>query len=199
MEGVRAWTRTKYSENQRNRKREEPRSEDREIYRGWEKGAEKRGKMGRRRTLINGFGANWATRRVSVKNARLPNEHDGNSNCRSVIHRLCAIVLVTNNPRFEYSRENHCIISYTRFVLRLSPPPFFFCFSVSLVFSSVPIFPCSCWFLPHFFGFPACTKCDARWLTANATGKKGLVWCRVNDVIAVESNFASANKKKKRD
>lgn len=81
--------------------------------------------MGRRRTLINGFGANWATGRVSVKNARLPSEHDGNSNCRSVVHRLCAIVLVANNPRFEYSRENHCIISYTRFVLRLSPPPFF--------------------------------------------------------------------------
>lgn len=107
--------------------------------------------MGRRRTLINGFGANWATGRVSVKNARLPSEHDGNSNCRSVVYRLCAIVLVANNPRFEYSRENHCIISYTRFVLRLSPS--LFCFSVSLVFTSVPIFPCSCWFLSHFFWF----------------------------------------------
>ena len=127
--------------------------------------------MGRRRTLINDFGANWATGRVSLKkNARLAGVHDGNLNCRSVAHRRLGrgSNIVSRRPLYQIV---HAVCSPIFHVL-LFFSSFFSSSPVSLVslrvsfyfFLSPTLLPLFC---PYFGGWEgrggaACTKRDGR-------------------------------------
>ena len=137
--------------------------------------------MGRRRTLINGFGANWATGRVSVKNARLAGEYDGNSNCRSVVHRASSSSWSRTTPR-----EDHCIKSYTRSVFRFSTFFFFFLFLL-------PCFPCFRVSFYFFFSLSHVSACFA--LIFGGEGRGGCTQ-RAPSVTVADSPQTRQGKKK---
>ena len=155
--------------------------------------------MGRRRTLINDFGANWTTERVSAKkkNAQMANEHDSNSNHHSIPSILC----YQFNHEYSHNSNSHIrtIVSY-------------FIYSVSRFFSYSICFSCFFFlcFLSNFFSlfshffflFFQCVSSvifsDSRQTRQQKKKKKEKnVMCGVSDVIAVKSNFASPSTKKK--
>lgn len=151
--------------------------------------------MGRRRTLINDFGANWTTERVSAKkkNAQMANEHDSNSNHYSIPSILC----YQFNHEYSHNSNSHIrtIVSY-------------FIYSVSRFFSYSICFSCfhtSFFFLcflsnffllfSHFFFpvFSVCIKCYIQWFAANAIAKKKKkkkMWCVVS-AMSSRSNQTS--------
>lgn len=157
--------------------------------------------MGRRRTLINDFGANWTTGRVSAKkNARMANEHDNNLNHHSI---SSSILCYQFNHEYSYNSNSYtrtivsyCIISYILFSvffysIHWFHISFFFLYFLSNFFRTSFIF---------FSVFSACIKYYIQWFVANAIAKKKKkkkVWCGVSDVIAVKSNFASPSTKEK--
>lgn len=136
---------------------------------------EGRGKMGRRRTLINGFGADQASGRVSVKKKCASGLYDdGNSNCRSA------------ERRYRLGRR---LVSH-RICVHLGEP------LCVLFFLSIPLLSAlACHF---FFHLVFCIHRESGSRGASQRSrKKRLVGRRVNDVTAVESNFASVGAKKR--
>lgn len=139
--------------------------------------------MGRRRTLINDFGANWTTGRVSAKkNARMANEHDNNLN-----HHSISSSILCYQFNHEYSHSNsytrtivsYCIISYILFSvffysIHWFHISFFFLYFLSNFFRTSFIF---------FSVFSACIKYYIQWFVANAIAKKkkkekSVMWCQ---------------------
>lgn len=159
--------------------------------------------MGRRRTLINDFGANWTTERVSAKK-KMRRWPTNMIVIRIIIrfHRSCVINLIMNIAIIRIvTSEPLYLISYILF------PDFFLILSVFLVFTLVSFFYVSsriffCSSLIFFFLFFQCVSSvifsDSLQTRQQKKKKKEKnVMCGVSDVIAVKSNFASPSTKKK--
>lgn len=152
--------------------------------------------MGRRRTLINDFGANWTTGRVSVKKRKkkMANEHDNNSNhYYSILSILCyEFTLITNIVIIRIELLYH-IISYIVFRFFFYSIHCFSCFHISFFFLYFLSFFRSS--LIFFFFRRVSSVMFSDSLQTWWQIKK--VWCGVSDVIAVKSNFASLSTRKK--
>lgn len=129
--------------------------------------------MGRRRTLINDFGANWTTGRVSAKkNARMANEHDNNLNHHSISSSILCYQFnheySHNSNSYTRTIVSYCIISYILFSvffysIHWFHISFFFLYFLSNFFRTSFIF---------FSVFSACIKYYIQWFVANAIAKK---------------------------
>lgn len=158
--------------------------------------------MGRRRTLINDFGANWTTERVSAKK-KMRRWPTNMIVIRIIIrfHRSCVINLIMNIAIIRIvTSEPLYLISYILF------PDFFLILSVFLVFTLVSFFyvssriffRSSLIFFSCFFSVYQVLYSVIRCKRDSKKKKKEKnVMCGVSDVIAVKSNFASPSTKKK--
>lgn len=158
--------------------------------------------MGRRRTLINDFGANWTTERVSAKKKM----HGWTTNMIviQIIIRFRVISLIMNIAiiRIITLEPLYCIASF-HILCFLN---FFSCFHInSICFSCFHInffFLC---FLSNFFRsslifflFSQCIKCYIQWFAANMQKKKKKkVWCVVSAMSSRsnQTSFRQARRK----
>lgn len=159
--------------------------------------------MGRRRTLINDFGANWTTERVSAKKKKM---HGWTTNMIviQIIIRFRVISLIMNIAiiRIITLEPLYCIASF-HILCFLN---FFSCFHInSICFSCFHInffFLC---FLSNFFRsslifflFSQCIKCYIQWFAANMQKKKRKkcdVWCQRCHRGQIKLRFAKHEEK----